>query len=270
MNSLKLVLLIVFGVSVISLFGRHPEKYVANYAHGPRFKALIYYDPMAEKAHVQFDKQALNFFRKLNYGDGFVLDTVTSLVGYSYEKLSEYSIVIMLNAVPKEPEERDAFEKYMENGGGWLGFHASGYNDQNTHWTWYNDFLGCGQFYCNNWPPQPVLVISDTQKHPVTHSLPKSFVIPSSEFYQWKPNPRKNKNVKVLLSISTKNYPLGIKDVVEHGDFPLVWTNKRYRMVYLNMGHGDEEFMDVTQNLLFVNAFRWVVSKQKKGDPFKK
>ena len=39
-------------------------------------------------------------------------------------------------------------------------------------------------------------------------------------------------------------------------------------MIYLNMGHGDEEFIDGTQNLLLVNAFRWVVSKDKSGNPF--
>ena len=31
-----------------------------------------------------------------------------------------------------------------------------------------------------------------------------------------------------------------------------------YRMVYLNMGHGDEGFINATQNLLFTNAFRLV------------
>lgn len=74
----------------------------------------------------------------------------------------------------------------------------------------------------------------------------------------------------MLLSISPDNYPFGIKDVVKFGDFPVVWTNKAYRMIYLNMGHGDTEFTDATQKLLFVNAFRWVVSQSKKGDPFKK
>jgi hypothetical protein len=34
------------------------------------------------------------------------------------------------------------------------------------------------------------------------------------------------------------------------------------------MGHGDEEYIDATQNLLFVNAFRWVVSQDPDGDPF--
>ena len=41
-------------------------------------------------------------------------------------------------------------------------------------------------------------------------------------------------------------------------------------MVYLNLGHGDEGFIDATQQLLFVNAFRWVVSRDPQGDPFKK
>ncbi len=40
------------------------------------------------------------------------------------------------------------------------------------------------------------------------------------------------------------------------GDFPVVWTNTKYWMVYINMGHGDECFSDATQNLLFVNALR--------------
>jgi type 1 glutamine amidotransferase len=55
---------------------------------------------------------------------------------------------------------------------------------------------------------------------------------------------------------------------VKFGDFPVVWTHRKYRMIYLNMGHGDREFTDATQNLLFVNAFRWVVSTSKEGDPF--
>ena len=176
----------------------------------------------------------------------------------------------MLNAMPNGKRQRAAFEQYMENGGGWVGFHASAYNDKNTHWPWFNRFLGCGTFLCNNWPPQPALVLCDTQDNPVTYSLPAQFVIPASEFYQWNPSPRMNPDVDVLVSISPKMYPLGIKDVVNSGDFPIVWTNRAYRMVYINQGHGDESFMDATQNLLFTNAFRWVVSRDPQGNPFEK
>ncbi|KAA6315964.1 hypothetical protein EZS27_033657, partial [termite gut metagenome] len=223
----------------------------------------------AEGAHVQFAEQAVEFFKKLNYGEGFILHTTMNLAEYPYEKLKEYDLVVMLNGSPSSKEEREAFQLYMENGGGWMGFHVAAYNDRNTHWSWFVDFLGGGVFYCNNWPPQPVKVTIDNLSHPVTKSLPQSFIVPACEWYQWNPSPRENKDVEVLLTISPDNYPLGIKDVVNFGDFPIVWTNKKYRMIYLNMGHGDEEFTDATQKLLFINAFRWVLSIDKKGDPFK-
>ena len=61
---------------------------------------------------------------------------------------------------------------------------------------------------------------------------------------------------------------MGLKDVVYGGDFPVVWTNTKFRMVYINMGHGDETFYDPTQNLLIINALRWIVSQSPSGDPF--
>ncbi len=267
---MKHLLILLFTACTLLMHAQAPEGYPANYAKAPRFKALIYYTQHAEEAHVQFAEQATTFFKKLNYGDGFVLDITTDFSKYPYEKLKAYNVVIMLNTSPNTKAERDAFEQYMENGGGWVGFHAAAYNDKNTHWPWFVQFLGGGVFYCNNWPPQPVLVEVDNEAHPVTKNLPASFVAPASEWYQWTPSPRQNKDVEVLLSLSPKNYPLGIKDVVNFGDFPIVWSNKNYRMIYLNMGHGDEEFIDGTQNLLLVNAFRWVVSKDKNGDPFLK
>ncbi len=267
---MKNILILLFSFCALLAHAQTPEGYPANYARFPRFKALIYYTEQAEEAHVTFAKQAEHFFKKLNYGEGFVLDITTDFSQYTYEKLKEYNVVIMLNTTPSAPAERAVFEKYMENGGGWVGFHAAAYNDKNTNWPWLNKFLGCGMFYCNNWPPQPILAEVDQAEHPVTKNLPAAFVAPASEWYQWNPSPRLNKDVEVLLSISRKNYPLGIKDVIKSGDFPIVWTNKNYRMVYLNLGHGDEEFMDATQNLLLVNAFRWVVSQDKQGNPFLK
>lgn len=68
------------------------------------------------------------------------------------------------------------------------------------------------------------------------------------------PSPRTNPDIEVLVSLSPKNYPFGIKDVISGGDFPVVWRNRNYRMVYINYGHGDREFLDATQNLLTVNV----------------
>lgn len=242
--------------------------YPANYARAPRFRALLYYSDTAEPAHVEFANQAVDFFQRLTYGEGYILDITTSLAEYPLDSLRNYSVIIAINNAPSGQAERQAFEQYMEQGGGWLGFHAAGYNDRSTNWPWLNQFLGCGTFLCNNWPPQCALLQLDNTTSPVTRNLPAEFVAPESEWYQWNPSPRNNPDIDILVTLSPKNYPLGIKDVVNFGDFPVVWRNKRYRMIYLNYGHGDREFTDATQNLLTTNAFRYVVSLDRNGDPF--
>ena len=233
-----------------------------------RFKVLIHYTEYAEEAHVQFAHQTISFFQKLTVGNGFEVDVTTDLKDHALDELLKYDVLISANSAPHSPQERRLFEEYMENGGGWIGFHAAAYNDRNTNWPWFLEFIGGGVFKCNNWPPQPALVKLDTRRHPVTKNLPREFVIPASEFYQWTPEPRSNKDIKVLLSLSEKNYPIGLKDIVYGGDWPLVWTNKNYRMIYLNMGHGDESFIDAEQQLLFINALRWIVSTNLAGNPF--
>ena len=191
-----------------------PADYPANYAKEPRFKALLYYSDKAEEAHVWFANDAIDFFTRLTWGEGFILDVTTTLQGFDYTQLKEYNTIIGVNIAPVRQEERELFEKYMENGGGWLGFHAAAYNDINTGWEWLNEFLGCGHFYCNNWPPQPALVEIDSKDSPVTKNLPSSFVAPETEWYQWNPSPRDNPDVEVLASLSQKNYPFGIKDII--------------------------------------------------------
>ena len=92
--------------------------------------------------------------------------------------------------------------------------------------------------------------------HPVTHHLPDTFTSPANEWYIWKPSPRLNKHVKVLLTLDPKNYPIGLKDTIIGGDLPVVWTNTRYRMIYTNMGHGDKIFASSQQNKLFEDAIQ--------------
>lgn len=262
------VLTVLFLLAAVALSAQ--SDYPGNYAKAPRFKALLCYSKTAEPAHVEFGEQAVAFFRDLTVGDGFILDIHTDFNGLDYDKLAAYDLVIAINTAPGSKSEREAFEKYMENGGGWIGFHAAAYNDQGTKWPWFNDFLGCGTFLCNNWPPQPALLDVELTNHTVTKNLPVSFVAPKNEWYMWNEAPDTRDNVDVLLSVSPKNFPLGIKDVVCFGEYPVVWTNRNYRMIYLNFGHGDREFSDATQNLLIVNALRWIASRSPKGDPFKR
>ena len=232
----------------------------------PRFKVLAFYSTTVEKAHVDFANDAILFFKELTVGNGFVFDTTSNMADLNNEKIKDYQLLIWINDFPHNDMERADFEKYMDNGGGWLGFHVAGYNDKTTKWPWFVNFLGGAVFYKNNWPPLPAKLTVDDTLHPVTTAIPATFISSVGEWYQWKPSPRENKKVKVLVSLSPQNFPMGIKHVIADGDMPVVWTNTDYRMIYLNMGHGPHILSDATQNKLIINAFRWVITSDKKGN----
>jgi hypothetical protein len=179
---------------------------IRTYAQFPRFKVLAFYSIHVEPDHVDFAWDAIRFFKDLTSGDGFVFDTTSNMADLNDDKLKGYSVVMMINDFPHTQAQREAFQRYMENGGGWFGFHISAYNDKDTKWPWLNEFLGCGIFYRNNWPPLPAKLVVDDGNHPVTRSLPPSFISPVNEWYQRKPGPREKKMEMYLRS----NYLTGI------------------------------------------------------------
>jgi uncharacterized protein len=232
------------------------SKVVAGEA--PRFHAVVFYSTDVEGDHVQFADAALKFLSSIASKDQFQIDTTTDWNNLNEAYLMKYQLVIWLNESPKDPKQRVAFQEYMEHGGAWLGFHFAGYNDQDTHWPWYVDFLGGAVFSTNSWPPLPARLTIDERTHPVTANLPESYVAPQNEWYIWNPSPRLNRDVRVLVTLDPTNYPLGLKDVLLAGDCPVVWTNTKYKMVYMNMGHGGKILTNSTQNQLIENAVVWL------------
>jgi len=218
------------------------------------FHVVAFYSPTAEPDHVQFAEGALKFFSDLAPRDNFTFDSTSNWANMNDAYLKKYQVVVWLNESPSAPEQRRAFQRYIEAGGAWLGFHAAGYNDKDTNWPWFVDFLGGAVFHINSWPPLPARLVVDDSTHSATANLPEAFMAPANEWYVWKPSPRLNQDVRVLLTFDPSNYPLGLKDVLTSGDLPVVWTNTKYKMIYMNMGHGDKIFTDATQNRLFEDA----------------
>lgn len=227
-------------------------------AQKPAFRVLAFYSTNVEPDHVKTGNEGLAFFRGVAAKDGFVFDTTTDWDKLNDNDLKPYQVILWVNDFPHTAAQRAAFERYMEHGGGWLGLHVAAYNDASTNWPWFVDFLGGAVFFTNNWPVQRAKLVVDDRNHPVTKGMPGSYEAPSNEWYQWKPSPRLNKNVRVLVTLDPSNYPIGVKDVITQGDMPVVWTNTNYRMVYMNMGHGEKVFGDITQNRLFENAIVWL------------
>ncbi|MEZ4904459.1 MAG: hypothetical protein R2822_23285 [Spirosomataceae bacterium] len=72
-----------------------------------------------------------------------------------------------------------------------------------------------------------------------------------------------------MLSIDPASFPLGtgpkLHEIWHNGYYPVAWCNKKYRMLYLNMGHNDIDYenktnkelsftFENTQNRFVINA----------------
>ena len=236
--------------ATLTLHAQQSEKHV-----------LAFYSTTVEKDHVLFAEDALKFYAEAAKRGSYSFESTTNWDDLNATRLAHVDLILWLDDAPHTEDQRRAFEFYMQHGGGWFGFHAAGYNDADTHWPWYVDFLGGAVFYGNNWPPLPAQLNVDDPAQPATKRLPAHFTSPANEWYIWKPSPRASKDVRVLLTLDPSNYPLGFKDIIKGGDLPAVWTNTRYRMLYSNMGHGDKIFTTEDQNHFFEDALLWLLKK---------
>jgi type 1 glutamine amidotransferase len=252
----------LLGLLVVVLAALVPR---TTFAQQPGFRVLAFYSETVERDHVDFAHQAIRFYTDMAARRHFEFVATKNWDDMNATTLGRYQLVVWLDDFPHTSAQRTAFEQYMTHGGGWLGFHIAAYNDEDTHWPWFVDFLGGTVFYGNNWPPLPAVLRVDDRTHPVTKGLPAQFTSPANEWYIWQPSPRLDKDVKVLVTLSPENYPIGFKDVLKGGDVPVVWTNTRYRMLYVNMGHGSHIFESETQNRLFEDAIEWLGSPGTNG-----
>ena len=76
--------------------------------------------------------------------------------------------------------------------------------------------------------------------------LPATFRSAPNEWYRWENDLRANPDIDILLSIDPGSFPLGTGpkpgEIWHEGYYPVVWTNRRYHMIYLNMGHNDIDY----------------------------
>jgi uncharacterized protein len=225
----------------------------------PRFNVLAFYTGRNDLAHISFVQEANRWFAEIARTHNFRFESTTDWTRLNTDALTQCQVIVFLDTRPDNPAQRDAFRRYMESGGAWLGFHFSAFaltpSDYPQNWNWYhNDFLGAGQYVSNTWRPTSAILRVEAPKHAMLEGLPTTFRSAPNEWYRWERDLRKNPNIRVLLSIDPSSFPLGTgpkaHEIWHSGDYPVVWTNTQYRMVYMNMGHNDMDYEHKTNRQL--------------------
>ena len=219
--------------------------------HPREFRVVAFFTAKEDAAHISFVREAVRWFPQAGAAYGFRFDTTSDWRNLNAGFLSRVDVVVFLDTRPEGPAERAAFRTYVERGGAWMGFHFAAFaltpSAIPADWPWYHDtFLGSGAYRGNTWRPTTAVLRVEDRAHPAARRLPAAFRSAPNEWYRWEGDLRRNPDVRVLLSIDPASFPLGTgpkpSEVWRGGDYPVVWTNRRYRMLYLNMGHDDMDY----------------------------
>jgi uncharacterized protein len=244
-----------------------------------RFRVIAFYTGKSDQAHISFVREANRWFPKIAAERNFAYDATNDWSNLNPGFLARYQVVLFLDTRPEAPAQREAFQKYIEGGGAWIGFHFAGFaltpSQIPQNWDWYHqEFLGAGSYVGNTWRPTSAILKVEDVSHPATRGLPVTFKSAPNEWYKWSCDLTTNRNIKILVSIDPASFPLGTgpkqHEIWHSGYYPVVWANQKYRMVYFNMGHNDIDYENKTnkelsftfdnevQDKLILNAMEWL------------
>ncbi len=249
------------------------------------FLVMAFYTGKEEPPHISFLNDADRWFPEMGKKHGFTYRSTHDWTRLNKDSLSQYDVVIFLDTRPEAPEQRLAFQRYMENGGAWMGFHFSGFaltpSAFNQDWEWYHDyFIAAGQYVSNTWRPTSAILRVENKDHPANNLLPQTFRSAPNEWYRWQKDLRQNPDIDILLAIDSTSFPLGTgpkpHEIWHEGYYPVAWSNRKFRMVYMNMGHDDMDFgppenralsstfSSPEQDQFIINALCWLGNTRNK------
>ncbi|WP_010133915.1 ThuA domain-containing protein [Ochrovirga pacifica] len=233
MKFLKNLGLLIFYISIVGCSSKHPIQTVQKNIH----RNVLVFSKTAGFRHTSIPK-GIEMFKELATKNQWQITFSEDANLFTYEELKKYQTVVFLNTTGDilNKQQEKAFEKYMNNGGGFTGIHAA--TDTEFNWPFYEQMVGA-QFKSH--PPRlkARLVKNKDCKHPATDHLPDSFY-KFDEWYNFRKPVAKHANV--LLYLDETSYE-GKKMGTEH---PIAWyhTYEGGRVFYTGMGHTEQIYDD--------------------------
>ena len=249
----------------------------------PKFKVIAFYTGKHDQAHISYVHEANEWFSRAAAKYKFSYDSTGNWNHLNPEFLSRFQVVLFLDTRPEAPAQRRAFQDYVRKGGAWMGFHFAAFaltpSAYPQDWDWYhNEFLGSGSYAGNTWKPTPAILRVEGPSHAATRHLPSTFKASPNEWYSWTRDLKANPDIQILLAIDPSSFPLGtgpkLHEIWTSGYYPVAWTNKKYRMIYINMGHNDIDYEHHTnkelsftfeneiQNTFILDSLLWLGAGQ--------
>jgi len=212
---------------------------------------------------------AIKAFYEMAYDRKWHITFTEDSTFFSEKELSKYNVVVFLlttgNNLLNE-EQKLAFQKYIEGGGGFVGVHTA--TDTEYKWPWYEKLVGA--HFLGHLPVMEGKLIIENKKHPSTECFGADTLKWSDEFYSFDRNPRKNNHLNILVSIDEKSYKIDVDTRAKHpnvfmGDHPLIWYQKmgNGRSYQTALGHVPELYDNEMFRKHLIGALLWAGGKDK-------
>jgi cytochrome c len=144
--------------------------------------------------------------QKLGRENGFAVEATEDAAAFTERNLKRFRTVVFLNTTGDvlDARQQDAFERYIQAGGGWVGIHSA--TDTEYEWPWYGRLAGA---YFESHPNSPnvrkgTFRVLD-KDHPATQEVPDRWER-EDEFYNFKSIDR---DIRVLVDIDETSYEGG-------------------------------------------------------------
>jgi type 1 glutamine amidotransferase len=201
--------------------------------------------------------------QKLGAENGFSTDTTTNSALFTDDHLKKYDVIIFSNTnndVFDTEEQKIAFMRYIQAGGGFMGIHSASGTERN--WKWFKLMLGAS--FLRHPPFQRFTVHVLDKQHPAVKKVPTQWET-NDECYFFK---EFNPSVKVLLvsDISQIREPgKNIKPDVFGNRYPAAWCDEfdGGRIFYTALGHSKEDYSNTTYLSHILEGLKWVMDKPK-------
>jgi type 1 glutamine amidotransferase len=168
---------------------------------------------------------------------GFTVVATEDPAQFTEGSLAPYAAVVWLSTTGDvlDAEQQFAFERYIQDGGGFVGIHAAA--DTEYDWPWYGGLVGA--YFASHPPVQPGTVRIADAAHPSTSGLP-SMWSRTDEWYDFRSNPRSS--VHVLATLDESTYRGGAMGA----DHPIAWCHEYDggRAWYTGLGHTVESYRE--------------------------
>jgi type 1 glutamine amidotransferase len=175
--------------------------------------------------------------RALGGQHGFAVDTTEDAGRFTTGGLARYRVVVFLSTTGDvlRGAERDAFQRFVRGGGGFVGVHSA--TDTLYDWPWYGGLVGA--YFARHPAIQRATVRVQDATHPSTRGLPDPWPW-TDELYDFRNGPQPA--IHVLLTVDESSYSGG--GMGAH--HPIAWYHAYDggRAWYTALGHVREAYSD--------------------------